>query len=55
MDAEPSQWVEQPERGAYHPASNFGRVRPMPPPPLHSYVSMSWSDVYLHMNTNNSV
>jgi len=24
LDAEPSLWLEQPERGAYHPASNSG-------------------------------
>ena len=55
MDAETSPWVEQPERGAYHPASNFGWVKAMSPPPLHPYVSMSWSDVYCHMNTTNAV
>jgi hypothetical protein len=57
LDAEPSPWVEQPELGAYRPASNSGvRVG-------YSSASASlpflckhvWSDLYFHINTNNSV
>jgi hypothetical protein len=56
MYEEPSQWVEQPERGANHTASNAGVwVSAMPPPPPHSSVGLSLSDLYFHMNTNNGL